>query len=442
VSRDASGIYAALSITLSGVEHFAVAGTANAKFEIFDVGILEFGSLEGSINGPADYRVACEGGTVSTYAGAPATFDSLTVHGSAFVENSGLLAVGPTSVVDVYGELGNPSQPNRLLLDFRWGSLLEERHLRVGGELSAVIFVRCPVDACNGGELNCFATLQGYIFAGAWNPQTFIIFWQGTRDIDEPGTGVITGPAFPLTDTLLMQGSFGVVPFVVNSRRSYPRNTPHSPFVHPLSEQFLTSAFNGTHLPNSIAMHMTGPVSVQAANNQPPLEVVLMDHANPDDPLLDVSRFVTVERHPTRPHVISIRAKDGANVPLPSGVYRVTRCSGTNRVLCDQLLPGSPLTEIGEFEYRFRLTADCDNNGAPDMTGECGSTSICDPLDFNNDGVFPDDQDAIDFFEVLAGGGCSTGNCNDIDFNNDLTFPDDRDIEAYFRILAGGSCSG
>ncbi|HLP85731.1 MAG TPA: hypothetical protein VK157_15380 [Phycisphaerales bacterium] len=30
----------------------------------------------------------------------------------------------------------------------------------------------------------------------------------------------------------------------------------------------------------------------------------------------------------------------------------------------------------------------------------------CDDIDFNNNGVFPEDQDVIDFFNVLAGGGC------------------------------------
>jgi hypothetical protein len=30
----------------------------------------------------------------------------------------------------------------------------------------------------------------------------------------------------------------------------------------------------------------------------------------------------------------------------------------------------------------------------------------CDPIDFNNNGVFPEDQDVIDFFNVLAGATC------------------------------------
>ncbi len=62
----------------------------------------------------------------------------------------------------------------------------------------------------------------------------------------------------------------------------------------------------------------------------------------------------------------------------------------------------------------------------------------CDPIDFNNNGVFPEDQDVIDFFNVLSGGPCD--NCNDIDFNNNNVFPEDQDIIDFFAVLAGGTC--
>ncbi len=65
----------------------------------------------------------------------------------------------------------------------------------------------------------------------------------------------------------------------------------------------------------------------------------------------------------------------------------------------------------------------------------------CDGIDFNADGLFPDDTDLLDFLSVLAGGSCSPGNvCNDIDFNNDGLFPDDEDLIAFLRVLAGGNC--
>jgi hypothetical protein len=73
----------------------------------------------------------------------------------------------------------------------------------------------------------------------------------------------------------------------------------------------------------------------------------------------------------------------------------------------------------------------------------------CDCIDYNNDGIFPSDEDLIDFLNVLAGGACSTGpvieaegevGCNDIDFNNDGIFPSDEDLLAFLRVMAGGSC--
>jgi hypothetical protein len=68
----------------------------------------------------------------------------------------------------------------------------------------------------------------------------------------------------------------------------------------------------------------------------------------------------------------------------------------------------------------------------------------CDNIDFNRDGLFPDDADLIDFLNVLAGGACSTDpapGCNDIDFNNDGLFPDDSDLVVFLRVLAGGDCT-
>ncbi|HLP85346.1 MAG TPA: hypothetical protein VK157_13435 [Phycisphaerales bacterium] len=69
------------------------------------------------------------------------------------------------------------------------------------------------------------------------------------------------------------------------------------------------------------------------------------------------------------------------------------------------------------------------------------STSCCDSIDFNQNTVFPEDQDVIDFFNVLAGGACSPGNtCSDIDFNNNTVFPEDQDVIDFFTVLAGGEC--
>ncbi len=66
-------------------------------------------------------------------------------------------------------------------------------------------------------------------------------------------------------------------------------------------------------------------------------------------------------------------------------------------------------------------------------------TLCCDSIDFNNNAVFPEDQDVIDFLAVLSGAEC--GACNDIDFNNNGVFPEDQDVIDFFNVLAGGNCS-
>jgi hypothetical protein len=92
------------------------------------------------------------------------------------------------------------------------------------------------------------------------------------------------------------------------------------------------------------------------------------------------------------------------------------------------LIPGSPEVRSSfSASVSIRLT----------LTPPPGT---CDSLDLNNDGLFPDDADLLDFLSVLAGGPCSTQACGDIDFNNDGLFPDDTDLLAYLRVLAGGSC--
>jgi hypothetical protein len=63
----------------------------------------------------------------------------------------------------------------------------------------------------------------------------------------------------------------------------------------------------------------------------------------------------------------------------------------------------------------------------------------CTDLDFNNDGVYPSDQDTIDLQNVLAGADCPT--CDTIDFNGDGVFPDERDYADWMATLAGGPCS-
>ena len=105
-----------------------------------------------------------------------------------------------------------------------------------------------------------------------------------------------------------------------------------------------------------------------------------------------------------------------ATAELEAGVYRTL----VQPFYIDNLTCGT-----GYEGYWFRVDA------APVLPS-------CDDIDFNNNDVFPEDQDVIDFFDVLAGADCPA--CNDIDFNNNGVFPEDQDVIDFFNVLAGGQC--
>ena len=91
--------------------------------------------------------------------------------------------------------------------------------------------------------------------------------------------------------------------------------------------------------------------------------------------------------------------------------------------------------------YRLQATNAC---GSLEMDNfiRFAPPDTCSDIDFNNDGLFPDDADLIGFLAVLAGGECPGTVCDPIDFNNDGLFPDDSDLTAFLRVLAGGDCAG
>jgi endonuclease/exonuclease/phosphatase family metal-dependent hydrolase len=62
----------------------------------------------------------------------------------------------------------------------------------------------------------------------------------------------------------------------------------------------------------------------------------------------------------------------------------------------------------------------------------------CNDIDFNNDTIFPDTQDVVDFIDAFAGSPCPA--CDPLDFNNDGVFPDNADITTFLGVFAGSSC--
>jgi hypothetical protein len=123
-------------------------------------------------------------------------------------------------------------------------------------------------------------------------------------------------------------------------------------------------------------------------------------------------------------------------------------------------LPQSAPQHLGGLVVSARVLYDADNNGTfsdptaidgnPASADEAYSVAYyvgnilpaggCNDIDFNNDGLFPDDNDVIAFLNVLAGGPCPTPSCDSIDFNNDGLFPDDNDLISLLNKLAGQDC--
>jgi hypothetical protein len=115
------------------------------------------------------------------------------------------------------------------------------------------------------------------------------------------------------------------------------------------------------------------------------------------------------------------------------GIPQFSMTGGTT----NQFAISTRATMFGNRPYRFRciITSPCGNL----VTREVSVTApTCDCVDFNNDGIFPQDTDASDFIDVLAGSSCPT--CNDIDFNNNGVYSEDQDIIDFFNVLAGGAC--
>ena len=74
------------------------------------------------------------------------------------------------------------------------------------------------------------------------------------------------------------------------------------------------------------------------------------------------------------------------------------------------------------------------------ILGPLSTCGRCDGIDFNRDGVFPDEADVNDFLRVIAGGACGTSQGCDTDIDNDGASGADADVIAFFSVLAGGVC--
>jgi hypothetical protein len=95
-------------------------------------------------------------------------------------------------------------------------------------------------------------------------------------------------------------------------------------------------------------------------------------------------------------------------------------------------------TRDGRFAIATTTVFDYPVLGSPNNVWYVRVPGTCSDIDFNNDGIFPSDDDLVAYLRVLAGEAC--GACDSIDFNNDGLTPSDEDLLAFLRVRAGGTC--
>lgn len=120
---------------------------------------------------------------------------------------------------------------------------------------------------------------------------------------------------------------------------------------------------------------------------------------------------------------------------LDSGLPGDANQDGKRSCLDRTAAPASPWNvTIASSSYRIQLDYDLDgdNDGADEIAF---NQDVLIDIDFNNDGVFPDDLDVTRFFEVYAGDECPT--CDSIDINQNGVFPEVEDVIDFMDKVTG-----
>jgi hypothetical protein len=305
------------------------------------------------------------------------------------------------------------------------GDLLNEGLYIYGPGLlpTASLYIDEPV----GIDLFAPGALLGQIIAGARTP-TAIVRVEQTGPTSFAYT--LTPDGYSTLPAVLGGGAFGAAPFEPHVLSSDNLNTTNG--------GVLNSAFNGLLATNRDAIiDFYGPVE-EANPNYSSMRIEMLYDGVPSG--VDLSPRVDFEVDPAQPRHLRMRGKPGYG--LPAGTYLATPNANAN-LLTDGLLSSTPMPIDADTTYTFTLGQDCDADGIADsvesFTGVmCDGTGLCDPIDFNNDGVFPDLTDVFAFLDVFAGGACA--GCNDVDFNNDGVWPDNSDIDIFINVYSGAPC--
>ncbi|MFO0831250.1 MAG: hypothetical protein U0637_05325 [Phycisphaerales bacterium] len=364
-------------------------------------------------------------------------------------------ATQPGRSVDIYGS-------TRVLADaggvFYNGYIVIEEpfsigtNVRIGGELQsgsgtsnrAILFQQ---DASFGGQLSVNA--NGHTSAP---PSGSPRWWWANSSVSVfdavSQTYVDLNPEYAAIPDTFGKGAAGEVPFTVHDEASDSYNLTSNGTTPAVT----WSEFNNdAPCDDDVIVEFYGPVKIDPNASTPPLSVVFQDplpQGGINTELSNLMRFTIVGTTPTGKRQVRIDAQPGAHLPWGTYVVKPWQSPHPRPLLCDDLLTTADVP-VADFEYTFVLANDCDDPAfdcEPDT--DCGIPfpyTLCDPVDFNNDSLFPDTQDIADFLLVFAGGTCPTDppngyGCNDIDFNNDDLFPDTQDIAAFLSVFSGGPC--
>ncbi len=235
-------------------------------------------------------------------------------------------------------------------------------------------------------------------------PQPFGPTGTGSITVVVPGQDnyVVNGAGYPysFTTTAFGGGAVGVVPFDAHVVSSDERNIDISQ-GWPTETDFNSGDACSSAQLRGIQIDMYGPVFIQ----NPALPAFTVER-NFGGTWVDLSPRVVFETREAIAgagfrRIVVLRGKPGYG--LPRGTYRVTPTSyevnGVGNLVCDQLLTTALVPVSSDLSYEFTLQPDCNTNCIADANEPgpvtCNPVPICDPIDFNNDAVFPDDQDLI-----------------------------------------------
>jgi len=278
------------------------------------------------------------------------------------------------------------------------------------------------IDANNETNLHRPDRWQGAVVVGDATSSPLVFSANASIATDSSAVG----PTYSKLPADFGGGAIGLVPYALHAQQT--------DFLNPAP--FLTSEFNDSSVPNQcdtrwLEGEFYGPV--RAGQSWVPAASVLWSvlDCNSTPRTVDLTPYSYVNAPGTRR--VSVSPRSGFQ--FGSGDFKVER-SDPDNLFC-ALVDGDKA--VLSFSYEFELLPDCDVDCSADPA-TCGNTGVCDSIDFNNDGLYPDNQDILDFQSVFGGGPCSTGDCNDIDFNNDGLYPDNADHEAFLDVF-GGDCA-